>query len=142
MDVLCEGKIEEKEAGGRKYIDIVYRNCAREGFFADLAHVKGMDARYIIIECKNYGGDIGNPEIDQARGRMNSDVGNFAIVVCRSIADRPKLLQRIADAKRAQQHVMVLTDSDIKEIIRLRMASDDEAVDHLLHEKWREVLFN
>ena len=51
---------------GRKRIDITYVNSPTTGFFYWLsAHYASAN---IYVECKNYGKELGNPEIDQLSG--------------------------------------------------------------------------
>lgn len=47
---------------GRKRIDITYKNFAKNGFFYWLS--RHYPCPLIFVECKNYGKDVGNPEID------------------------------------------------------------------------------
>ena len=58
---------------GRKRIDITYTNSATRGFF----HWVGQHypAAHVFVECKNYGGEVGNPELDQISGRFSPSPG-------------------------------------------------------------------
>lgn len=62
---LKSPNLEQKENEGRKRIDIVMNNSACSGFFDDIINKHKIHAPYIIIECKNYLYEIGNPQIDQ-----------------------------------------------------------------------------
>jgi hypothetical protein len=58
---------------GRKRIDIAMENTARSGPFADLTVIRNYPAAYVFFECKNYGREVGNPEIDQLSGRFSRE---------------------------------------------------------------------
>ncbi|HWZ23539.1 MAG TPA: hypothetical protein VNW06_12840, partial [Cytophagaceae bacterium] len=68
---------EVKINDGRKRIDIVFNNTDNQGFFKQLNQLHHIKCPKIFIECKNYGKEIGNPEIDQLQGRFNDRRGNF-----------------------------------------------------------------
>jgi len=68
---LVEPVIEDEIHQGRKRIDIRYTNTARHGFFAWLAR-HGVASKLIFVECKNYGRDVGNPELDQLAGPFSA----------------------------------------------------------------------
>jgi hypothetical protein len=53
---------------GRKRIDITYLNEAKHGFFDWLA--RHHPASHVFFECKNYGKEVGNPELDQLSGEI------------------------------------------------------------------------
>lgn len=67
---LCYPTKQHNIHEGRKRIDITYTNEARTGFFSwlSLHHPSSM----IFVECKNYGKEVGNPEVDQLSGRFFS----------------------------------------------------------------------
>jgi hypothetical protein len=56
---LDNPKLEQKQHGGRKRIDIDYENQATRGFFHWIHAVHGTHASYIAVECKNYSEDPG-----------------------------------------------------------------------------------
>ena len=69
----CIYPVKEREIDfGRKRIDIVYTNAARDGFFYRLHTSHQVVLTYIMVECKNYSSDIGNPELDQLGGRFSA----------------------------------------------------------------------
>lgn len=65
--------IEDEIHSGRKRIDIRYDNLASVGFFYWLA--LNHRAPTIAVECKNYTGEVGNPELDQLSGRLSPHRG-------------------------------------------------------------------
>jgi len=97
---------------GRKRIDITYVNSAQSGFFSWLA--THYASAHIFVECKNYGKEIGNPEIDQLAGRFGPTRGKVGILVCRSVEDDTLLTKRCADtAKDPRGYIIHLTDADL-----------------------------
>ena len=97
---------------GRKRIDITYVNSAQSGFFSWLA--THYASAHIFVECKNYGKEIGNPEIDQLAGRFGPTRGKVGILVCRSVEDDTLLTKRCADtAKDHRGYIIHLTDADL-----------------------------
>ena len=114
---LCNPKKQRKIHQGRKRIDITYTNEARSGFFnwVSLNHPSMM----IFVECKNYGREVGNPEIDQLSGRFSPSRGKVGLLVCRSVEDKKKLEQRCKDTANDQRgFILTLTDADIKKLVR------------------------
>jgi hypothetical protein len=49
---------------GRKRIDIFMENAAQTGIFFNIPNVRRMTCVYVPFECKNYGREVGNPELD------------------------------------------------------------------------------
>jgi hypothetical protein len=78
---LCKPQKQHKIHDGRKRIDITYTNEARSGFFHWLS--LHYPSALIFVECKNYGKEIGNPELDQLSGRFSPSRGQVGILICR-----------------------------------------------------------
>lgn len=101
---------------GRKVIDIKFTNIAAEGFFVWLA--QHYSAPYIYVECKNYGREIGNPEVDQLAMRFSPDRGQVGILVCRSFEDKQRVLKRCKDVTDDNHgFIIALEDSDLKTLV-------------------------
>lgn len=135
---LSNPVLEREINTGRKRIDISFENAASGGIFSRLRQDPFFIAREIMIECKNYSQDLGNPEIDQLIGRFDPRRGRFGIVVCRSIENKGKLLARCTDAFQSQQGaVVVLTDADLIEVLDAgvlgREARMNEIISSQLH---------
>lgn len=113
---LCNPKREEEIHDGRKRIDIRYINEAKKGFFFWLSlHYSAMT---VVVECKNYGKELGNPELDQISGRFSPSRGQVGILVCRSLQNKEAMYQRCVDtAKDNRGYVIVLEDSDVFELM-------------------------
>lgn len=123
---------QDKIHEGRKRIDITYVNTATEGFFHWVSH--NHSASHVFIECKNYGREIGNPEVDQLAGRFSPSRGRLGILVIRSVADRNTLHKRCMDtAKDDRGFILVLDDEDLKTLVAQRQS--------IVHEFERNPLY-
>ncbi|WP_341365467.1 hypothetical protein [Yoonia sp. BS5-3] len=101
---------------GLKRVDITYYNYANEGFFSWLG--KHYSAPMIFLECKNYGSEIGNPEIDQIAMRFSAKRGQFGIVFCRNVEKQDRLLERCkAAANDGHGYVVVIDDARLVELV-------------------------
>lgn len=102
---------------GRKRIDLSYTNEAKNGFFSWLS--LHYPCPLIYIECKNYGKEVGNPEIDQLSGRFSPSRGQVGLLVCRSAEDKGTLYQRCIDtAKDGRGYIIPLDDADVVALVR------------------------
>ncbi|WP_461712060.1 hypothetical protein [Streptomyces sp. DSM 41013] len=102
---------------GRKRIDITYTNTARDGFFRYLTRHR-IQSRYVFVECKNYGKDVTNPELDQLSSRFSTLRGEFGILSCRSFKDKDLFLRRCRDTARdGRGYVIALDDEDLKRLV-------------------------
>lgn len=114
---LMEQEINE----GRKRIDIVFNNSDKKGFFHYLNSVHKLQCPKIIVECKNYGKEIGNPEVDQINGRLNSKRGRFGMIICRTIENKHKLIARCKDLMNDNgNYIIVLDDLDVLTLLESR----------------------
>ncbi len=121
---LCKPTKQHQLHDGRKRVDITYINEGRDGFFHWLAlhYPSGM----VFVECKNYGREIGNPELDQLAGRFAPSRGQVGILVCRSVEDPARLQRSCADTARDQRgYIMVLTDEDVSALIDEASIAED-----------------
>jgi hypothetical protein len=113
---LCKPTKQHEIHDGRKRIDITYVNEARTGFFHWLS--LHYPSALIFIECKNYGREIGNPELDQLAGRFSPSRGQVGILVCRSVEDAARLQRSCNDTARDHRgFILVLTDADVAKLI-------------------------
>ncbi|MFO0992952.1 MAG: hypothetical protein U1E67_13595 [Hyphomicrobiales bacterium] len=111
--------VKEKEIHeGRKRIDLVYTNSASEGFFHRVLAWPSTRAIKVMIECKNYSKEMGNPELDQLTGRFGHQRGFFGIIVCRAISNRAKLILSCKDAANdTRGYMLALDDEDIDRML-------------------------
>lgn len=104
---------------GRKRIDLTYTNVAREGFFYWLA--LHYSASNVFIECKNYTGDLGNPELDQLAGRFSPSRGQFGMIICRGFDNKDLFLKCCQDtAKDDRGFIIILDDDDLAKLVETR----------------------
>ena len=121
---LCHPKKQHSIHNGRKRIDITYTNEAREGFFYWLS--RHYAAGLIFVECKNYSGNVANPELDQLAGRVAPSRGRVGILVCRSFNDKDLFIQRcIATAKDDRGFIIPLDDDDISSLVQAYQNQDN-----------------
>jgi hypothetical protein len=131
---LGNGRIETPIHNDMKRIDITYDNVAKGGFFNWVA--LHYPAATVVVECKNYGKDVANPEFDQIAMRFSPNRGRIGILACRSFADKERALAR-ARAISADQngYVIVLDDDDFE-----RLVDDYEAAGTVTSERTRHPL--
>lgn len=132
----------EKEINeGRKRIDIVFDNCDKNGFFNSLNSLHHIQCPKIFFECKNYGREIGNPEIDQLLGRFSPTRGKFGILLCRSIENKQLLLKRCKDVFHDHQSfIIVLEDTDIISLLKFRDSKNENGIDSFMQSKLDDLI--
>ena len=132
----------EKEINeGRKRIDIVFDNCDKKGFFYTLNTLHRIQCPKIFFECKNYGREIGNPEVDQLLGRFSPTRGKFGILLCRSIENKQQLIKRCKDVFHDHQSfIIVLDDSDIITLLKYRDNNEEIEIDDFMQKKLDELI--
>jgi hypothetical protein len=123
---------------GRKRIDITYVNSAHTGFFSWLS--SHYASAHIFVECKNYGKEIGNPEVDQLSGRFGPTRGQVGILICRSVENDKLLGKRCRDtALDGRGYIIHLTDSDLAKLVKDYSSSNGGAEYPLLREKFNHL---
>lgn len=124
---------EQEIHQGRKRIDIVMENAARSGIFARLHEVRKLPCAFVAIECKNYGREVGNPELDQLAGRFSPNRGKVGILTCRSFENRNLFIERCRDTLRDDRgHVIPLDDATVKEMLALIANNERYKIDQIL----------
>ena len=124
---------------GRKRIDIAYTNTATTGFFNWLG--LHYAASHIFVECKNYGKELGNPELDQMSGRFSPSRGQFGIVVCRQFEDKDLFVQRCRDTATDQRgFIIALDDLDLENLVNERKESDRLFEFKLIRQKFETLV--
>lgn len=137
---LHKPKKEQKIHEGRKRVDIVFNNRSQGGFFHDLSVRHKVPCPYVFFECKNYSGDPTNPELDQLIGRLNKKRGLFGALLCRNVNDKQAMLERCQDAIQNNRYVLVLDDSDIKQLLELRASDDFQRIDDYMDDLFRQLV--
>lgn len=138
---LIDPRKEWEINDGRKRVDVVFSNTSREGFFSQRQSDQHTRANIIVVECKNYSTDIANNEVDQLLARFSDRRGRFGLLTCRKVDDEPLLNSRLRDAARdGQGYILVLTDSDIVEMLTSKASLDEGKIERLLVRKFRSLL--
>jgi len=136
---LCYPTKQHNIHEGRKRIDITYTNEARNGFFAWLS--LHYPSSMIFVECKNYGKEVGNPEVDQLSGRFSPSRGKVGILTCREVEDKGRLLARCIDtAKDSRGFIIYLDDHDIIALINDRKNNPESNEYPLLRIKFNALV--
>ena len=115
------GTREFKIHEGRKRIDINFINLAESGFFFWLHAVHGTPSAFIAVECKNYGNEIANPEIDQLLGRFADRRTRVGFLIHRGYGDKKRIAERCRDAASdGNGFILALDDDDLCQIVAER----------------------
>lgn len=126
---------------GRKRIDISYTNVAGSGFFRWLHTTHGVQASLIPVECKNYGAEIGNPELDQLSGRFSDQRGWVGFLVHRGYGDKNLVIQRCRDtASDHRGYIIALDDQDLRALVHERTSSPGSIRFALLQTRFGELI--
>lgn len=135
--------VENEIHDGRKRIDITFDNAAETGFFYRLSTVYEIPSQFIHVECKNYSKDVANPELDQLSGRFSPNRGKFGLMLCRTIDNMERFLNRCADTYHDSRGlIMPLVDADLIYLLREIKADRRETVDDFLMERYRNIGLN
>jgi hypothetical protein len=103
----------------KKIVDIKYTNMSQTGFFYWVG--QHYPAPLIWVECKNYGGEVANPELDQLSGRFSPSRGKVGLLVCRRFDDKARFLARCVDtAKDDRGFIIPLDDDDLAALVEAR----------------------
>jgi len=114
---LADMAVEEEIASGTKRVDIVGTNIAAAGFFYWIKE-NYPPCAFIFIECKNYTGEVSNPEIDQLLGRLSDARGKLGLLICRQAKDPNRLQLRCREASlQGQGRILALTDANLATLV-------------------------
>jgi hypothetical protein len=120
---LANPQVQHQIHHGRKRIDLTYTNVASSGFFRWLS--SHYAAPHVFVECKNYTGDPGNPELDQLSGRFSPSRGQFGFLVCRSFENKDLFIERCRDtALDDRGFIIALDDDDVGVLVQARRVND------------------
>ncbi len=118
---------------GRKRIDITYTNAAVEGFFHRAHSSYQIASTYVMVECKNYSKDPGNPELDQLAGRFSINRGKLDILTYRDTSNYKLICQRCNDtAGDGRGFILPVGDVQIREFLELISKGYRRAIDQRL----------
>ena len=115
-------------------------NSARSGPFADIAISRNFPASYVFFECKNYGREVGNPEIDQLSGRFSEKRGKLGFLCCRAFEDRDRFIERCRDTFHDGRGLMLpLEDEAVLRWLNLVRQGKRDALDREISDLVAEV---
>jgi hypothetical protein len=135
---LTNPRVQDKIHNGRKRIDVTYTNMATAGFFEWLS--KHYPSASIFVECKNYGKDVANPEIDQLSGRFSPSRGRVGFLICRQFENKSLFQQRCIDtANDDRGFIIPLDDSDLAALVEVRKAQPFYQLWHVLSDRFRAL---
>lgn len=127
----------------RKRIDITFENSAENGFFYNLPTIHQISSSLIMIECKNYKEDIGNPEVDQLAGRFSVNRGKFGMLLFRSINDEKLLMNRCKDICADKSEIIIpLMDRDLNKALDSIIGDTEENIEKIIADKFFEIIKN
>lgn len=136
--------IKEREIHeGRKRIDIVMENGARSGILHRLHSKRSIPCGHIVIECKNYGREIANPELDQIAGRFSRDRGKVGLLCCRGLRDCARFVRRCRDTFKDDRGLVVPIDDEfIQELLKCIANRERKNVEAILTNRVDEIAFS
>jgi SAM-dependent methyltransferase len=132
--------LELTVSGGLKRLDILAHNKADNGFFHSVSTIHHIPCPWVVIECKNYRHEIGNPEFDQLGGRLGRKLGRLGILAYRSATKRKSVIARCREVFNNDDKVLLpLDDSDFESLLKLKMARDADGIEAYLDRILLEV---
>lgn len=136
---LTNPHIQHTIHDGRKRIDLTYTNSATKGFFDWLGN--HFSAAHIFVECKNYTGEIANPELDQLAGRFSPSRGQVGLLVCRHLEDKDLFIKRCKDTANDQRGFIIpLDDNDLSQLTLERKDSYNRPTYPILQERFNKLI--
>ena len=138
---LSSPKKEKEIHEGRKRIDIVFNNSDEDGFFYTTpSHNVTLPCPYVYVECKNYTGEVANPEIDQLSGRFSNMRGRVGILTCRVLEEN--FIKRCADTFTDERGLVIpLEDSDLIKALEDYPNMGVDAIENILASKYEQIVF-
>lgn len=127
---------------GRKRIDITYDNASKEGFFYTLSNNKKIPCSYVFVECKNYTGEVLNPEFDQLNGRFSVNNGQFGFLVFRKTENEAAIIKRCQDFYTDMRSLIIpIMDKDFIKMLEGKKVSQTNAPQqNFLNEITRKIM--
>lgn len=137
---LTNGVQQQEVHNGIQRVDIMFDNA--RGVFRRIAKQMGRPSPYIPFECKNYVGDVGNPEFDQLSGRLNPSIGAIGVLVFRSVRDWGRANIHCQVKLKDSKCLILLDDSDLTALYQARRDGDPRGVDRTILGRLRALTLN
>jgi hypothetical protein len=134
---LTNGKKEQRINAGIQRIDIMFDNTS--GVFAKIAASLDKPSPYLPFECKNYAGDLDNPEYDQLSGRLNPSIGLIGVLVFRSIADWERANKHCQTRLKDGKLLILLDDADLEKMYLSRYEGDIKGMERVILDRLRSI---
>lgn len=140
---LSSPKKEVDIHDGRKRIDITFNNSAEKGFFFTLPNKNALlICPFIFVECKNYTGEVANPELDQLSGRFSNRRGRVGILACRTLDDKNAFMNRCADTYNDDRGLIIpIDDEDLHTALSEFPQKGTEGLEEILTVKYGRIVF-
>ena len=140
---LSSPKKEHEIHDGRKRIDITFNNSAESGFFFTLPNKNVLlPCPFVFVECKNYTGEVANPELDQLSGRFSNRRGKVGILACRTLDENESFMKRCADTYEDDRGLILpITDEDLTVALSLFPTQGANAIEQILSQKYEQIAF-
>lgn len=140
--MLISPQKEKEIHDGRKRIDIVFTNSARDQFFWNIHAKRNIPCPYIMFECKNYSTDVKNPELDQLAGRFSPNRGRLGFLVCRKFENKELFIQRCKDTVNDDRGwIIPLDDQDVERLMKFSSSNQRNHINNYLEEAYKKLVF-
>jgi hypothetical protein len=140
---LLHPRKEKEIHDGRKRIDIVMENGATKGPFFSLPTLQHIQCLFVPFECKNYGREVGNPELDQLTGRLSVNRGMVGVLCCRNFKDRELFIKRCRDTFKDRRGLVIpLDDGTVLQILEQIEKGQRAEVDGIISNIIAEVILS
>lgn len=140
---LSSPKKEVDIHSGRKRIDITFNNSAETGFFFTLPNRNALlPCPFVFVECKNYTGEVANPELDQLSGRFSNRRGRVGILACRTLDEKEAFIKRCADTFEDDRGLIIpITDEDLIRSLLEFPKKGNAGLEEILASKYEKIVF-
>jgi len=130
---LRDLRTEEDIFSGRKRLDILASNKSRVGFFYSLKADEHLNCPTIVIECKNYSHEVGNPEFDQLGSRLGRRLGMVGILAYRDAKNHKAVVARCRDFFDNEGKIIIpLSDRDFVGLLKLKTEFKESEIEDFL----------
>ena len=97
---------------------------------------------FIFVECKNYTGEVANPELDQLSGRFSNRRGRVGILACRALDENDAFMKRCADTFEDDRGLIIpITDVDLNQALSKFPQFGTDGIEEILASKYKKIVF-